>query len=177
MTTDRIRSYADAIVAFAGGEDALDAVEDELLSLARAIDGSDELRRRLTGIHLPVANRLAFVESELLRAAHPATRSALSLVIAAERVGGLAKIADEVARRAAAAREEELAEVYVAVPLDKKRETALKQALERVTGKKLELKVYVDDSVVGGVRARIGDTVIDGSVARRLTDLRTRLGG
>jgi F-type H+-transporting ATPase subunit delta len=39
------------------------------------------------------------------------------------------------------------------------------------------MRVTVDPSVVGGVRARVGDTVIDGSVARRLSQLRTRING
>lgn len=177
MTTERTRRYAEAIVALATAEDALEAVEDELLTVARAIDRNDELREQLTDIHLPVSQKLRFVESDVLQAAHPATRSALAMVISAERAGEIATIADEVARRAAAAREEELAEVYVAVPLDESRQQALREALERATGKKLDLKVYVDDSVVGGVRAKIGDTVIDGSLARRLTDLRARVGG
>ena len=176
MTIERTRQYAEAIVALATGEDALDAVEDELLVLARAIDGNDELRERLTDIHHPVDAKLRFVSSDVLAAAHPATRAAVAMVIGAERVGDLAAIADEVARRAAAAREEELAEVYVAVPLSEHRQQALKQALERATGKRLDLKIHVDESVVGGVRARIGDSVIDGSIARRLADLRTRLG-
>jgi F-type H+-transporting ATPase subunit delta len=44
--------------------------------------------------------------------------------------------------------------------------------LSRATGKDLELKVIVDPSVIGGVVARVGDVVIDGSVARRLAMLR-----
>jgi len=177
MSSDRNLRYAEAIVTLARGEDALDVVEDELLAVARAVDGNEELRQRLTDIHLPVARRLGFVESEAMAAAHPATRTALATIIAAERAGDLAAIAQEVARRAAAARDEELAEAYVAVPLDDARRAALKDALERATGRKLDLKVIVDPSVVGGVRARIGDTVIDGSLLRRLTDLRTRVGG
>jgi len=177
MSSDRNLRYAEAIVTLARGEDALDVVEDELLAVARAVDGNEELRQRLTDIHLPVARRLGFVESEAMAAAHPATRTALATIIAAERAGDLAVIAQEVARRAAAARDEELAEAYVAVPLDDARRAALKDALERATGRKLDLKVIVDPSVVGGVRARIGDTVIDGSLLRRLTDLRTRVGG
>lgn len=177
MSSDRTLRYAEAIVTLARGEDALDVVEDELLEVARAVDGNEELRQRLTDIHLPVARRLTFVESDALSAAHPATRTALAMIIAADRVGDLAAIAQEVAQRAAAAREEELAEAFVAVPLDDTRKAALKDALERATGRKLDLKVIVDPSVVGGVRARIGDTVIDGSVLRRLTTLRTRVGG
>jgi F-type H+-transporting ATPase subunit delta len=175
--TDRTSAYAQAVVALADGEGALDVVEDELLAVARAVDGNEDLRQRLIDIHLPLAQRLTFVESSVLEAAHPATRSALAMLIAAERVGDLGAIAKQVAERAAASRDEELAEVVVAVQLDDKRRKALKNALERATDRKLDLKVIVDESVVGGVRARIGDTVIDGSVLRRLTDLRTRIGG
>lgn len=175
--TDRTSAYAQAVVALATGEGALDAVEDELLTVARAVDDNEELRQRLIDIHLPLAQRLSFIESSVLEAAHPATRGALAMLLAAERIGELSKIAMEVAERAAASRDEEVAEVVVAVPLDDRRKAALKKALERATGRKLDMKVIVDDSVVGGVRARIGDTVIDGSLGRRLTDLRTRVGG
>lgn len=177
MTSERTNGYAEAVVALATAEDALDAVEDELLTVARAVESNEDLRRQLTDLHLPVGRRLTFVESEVLTAAHPATRSALAMVIAADRVRELTDIAELVSERAARARDEELAEVYVAVPLDDARRAALKQALERATGRTLDLKVYVDESVVGGVRAKIGDTVIDGSLASRLSDLRTRVSG
>jgi len=177
MTTERTSAYAQAVIALAEGEGALEAVGTELRTIAHAVDGSDELRQRLTDTNLPVGQRLKFVESDVLRAAHPATRSAIAMIIAAERAGELAAIADAVATQAAARRERELAEVYVAAPIDEPRQRALVEALERATGKRLDVQVYVDPTVVGGVRAKIGDTVIDGSVARRLQDLRTRVGG
>jgi F-type H+-transporting ATPase subunit delta len=173
--TDRTHHYAQAVVALAEAEDALGAVEDELLAVARAIDGSDELRRQLTDQHLPIGSRLTFAESAALQAAHPATRSALALLIAADRIGDIAAIADVVASEGAARRDAEVAEVYVAAPLDDAKREALKAALERATGKRLDMKVFVDESVVGGVRAKIGDTVIDGSLASRLDEMRTRV--
>ena len=176
MTTERTSRYAEAIVAIATGEGGLDAVEGELLTVARAIDGNEELRRHLIDQQLPVGQRLTLLESSVLTAAHPATRSALALLIAADRMNELTAIATEVALRASASRDEEFAEVFVAVPLDDSRKAALKAALERATGRSLDLRFVVDDSVVGGVRARIGDTVIDGSLLRRLTDLRARVG-
>jgi F-type H+-transporting ATPase subunit delta len=177
MTTQATSAYADAVVVLARGEGALDTVQDELLTVARTVEGSEPLRSRLTDAQLPVGNRLAFVESDVLRATHPATRAALAMLIASGRAGELTAIAEAVARTAAADRDRELAEVRVAVPLDEARKQQLREALERATGKRLELKVYVDESVVGGVSARIGDTVIDGSLARRLEDLRTRATG
>lgn len=173
--SNRTDGYAAAIVALADGEDALAVVEDELLEVARAVADNDDLRATLTDESMPVASRLAFVDSQALQGAHRSTRSALSLVVAAGRTGDLSAIAEEVARRAAAARDRELAEVTVAVPLGDTQRESLQRALEEATGKQLEMKVHVDDRVVGGVRAKVGDTVIDGSVARRLEDVRTRV--
>ncbi len=51
----------------------------------------------------------------------------------------------------------------------------LAEALGRATGKNVELKTVVDPSVIGGVVARVGDQVIDGSIRRRLELARERL--
>jgi len=174
--TDNTTVYAEAIVAMARAERALDTVADELLSLARSIDGNNDLREKLVDIHLPLGNRLAFVESTALQAAHPATRTALATIITAGLVSRIGEIAQAVAGIAATARNHELAEIRVAQPLDDARLDALRQALERAVGKSLDVKVVVDPSVLGGVHARIGDQVIDGSLARRLADVRSRLG-
>jgi F-type H+-transporting ATPase subunit delta len=61
------------------------------------------------------------------------------------------------------------------VPLDKERREKLAQALSEATGKDVELKVIVDPSIVGGIVARVGDQVIDGSIRRRLELARERL--
>lgn len=169
--------YADAIVAIARAEDALETVENELLVVARTVDDNAELRERLSDSTMPLGKRLAFVESEALAAAHPSTRTALAAIISAGKATELTAIATAVAEAAAAERERELAEVRVAVPIDDDRREQLHEALEAATGKRLEMKVFVDEDLVGGVRAQIGDTVIDGSVARRLDDARTRFAG
>lgn len=173
--SERTGRYADAIVALARAEGALDTVERELLTIAQAVEDHRELRDRLTDVQTPVGARMRFVESEALGAASRATRAALAAVVAADRGGDLLDIARQVAERAAAGRDRELAEVYVAEELSDERREALRRALERATGKDLDLKVFVDESLIGGVRAKVGDTVIDGSVARRLDDIRTRL--
>ena len=45
-------------------------------------------------------------------------------------------------------------------------------ALGKATGKKVEVKVVVDESVIGGIVARVGDVVIDGTVSNAITELR-----
>jgi F-type H+-transporting ATPase subunit delta len=54
------------------------------------------------------------------------------------------------------------------VELDAERRRRLAGALSRLTGRDVDLEVIVDPAVVGGVTARIGDEVIDGTVRRRL---------
>lgn len=173
---DRTNGYAKAVVALATAEDALDTVDSELRTIARSVEGSTDLRDHLADRQVPVAQRLRFVESEVLTAAHPATRAALAMLIAADRVLDLDGIAQRVSETAAEARDRDLAEVWVATELDATQRDQLREALERATGKRLDLRVVVDPDVVGGVRAQIGDTVIDGSLARRLDEVKTRIG-
>ena len=48
-------------------------------------------------------------------------------------------------------------------------------ALSRATGKNVEVKVIIDESVLGGIVATIGDTVIDGTVRHRLDQLKEQI--
>ncbi len=67
------------------------------------------------------------------------------------------------------------ARVRVAVALRPDEEQALRQALERYFHRPLELEIIVDPSILGGVRVRVGDTVIDGSLRGKLDALRRHL--
>ena len=62
----------------------------------------------------------------------------------------------------AAEANKEVAEVRSAVPLTDDQRKRLADALNKATGKEVEVKVVVDPSVLGGVVAQVGDTVIDG---------------
>ena len=65
-----------------------------------------------------------------------------------------------------------MAEVRSAVPLDDATVERLAAALGKATGKRVEVKVIVDESVVGGIVARVGDVVIDGSLAHAMSQVR-----
>jgi len=68
-------------------------------------------------------------------------------------------------------------EVTTAVPLTDKLRLAFEAALRKLTGKKVELVPVVDDKVVGGVRIRIGDHVMDDTLAARLDGIRGAMSG
>ena len=67
------------------------------------------------------------------------------------------------------------ADVTSAAPLSPEKTKALEESLSQVTGKKVELSVSVDPELLGGVVARIGSTVYDGSVKTQLRRMRQEL--
>ena len=78
-------------------------------------------------------------------------------------------------RISAAEANKEVAEVRSAVALTDDQKVRLAEALGKATGKQVELKVVIDPSVLGGVVAQVGDTVIDGSVRSKLDQLEVRV--
>ena len=69
------------------------------------------------------------------------------------------------------------ATVITAVPISDDERRAVTQRLQEVTGKEIVLEAQVDPEIIGGLVARVGDRVIDGSTRGRLLDLRRRLAG
>jgi F-type H+-transporting ATPase subunit delta len=94
------------------------------------------------------------------------------MVVTAGRIQDLPQIVDRFVEQAAQLRDHEVAEVRSAVPLTPQQERRLAEALSTATGKQVELKVVIDTSVMGGLVARVGDVVIDGSVRNRLDQIR-----
>jgi F-type H+-transporting ATPase subunit delta len=67
------------------------------------------------------------------------------------------------------------AEVVTAVPLREDQERALQSALSHATGRTVRLSTQVDPAIIGGLVARIGSTVYDGSLTRQLEKMKVRL--
>jgi F-type H+-transporting ATPase subunit delta len=172
---DRIDGYAQGIFDIARAEGSLEAVENELFQFSQLFQGNEALREKLTDQSLPVEKRQAIVEDLLGQKASSLTVNLISFLVGAGRARELPEIVDRLVERAAAERQREVAEVRAAIMLDEEQQRRLTEALEKATGKKIELKVIQDPSVLGGVVARVGDTVIDGTVRRRLDQLRESL--
>jgi F-type H+-transporting ATPase subunit delta len=175
---DLTRGYAQALFSVAEAEGALDEVGDELFRFARALEKEARLRNALTDITLPPERKRKVLGDVLGKKANPHTVNLLAFVVEQGRARDLGAIVDELVRLAAERRERAVAEVRTAVPLSGPQEKRLAEALSRATGKRIELKVIVDpETVVGGVVARVGDQVFDGSVRRRLDMARERMSG
>ena len=175
MSDARIEAYSRALFEVAQAEGNLQIVEDELFRMARAIEANEKLRSTLTDATIPAARRQQVVEELLGGKASNTTIQLVSLIIGAGRGRDLPAIVDKVVKRASSAQNKDLAEVRTAVALTPEQESRLAAALEKATGKKVNLKVVVDPSVLGGVVATVGDSVIDGSVRTRLDQVKSRL--
>jgi len=175
MSNERIDAYAEALLGVARAEGRLDEVEDELFRFGRSLEASESLRTTLTDELIPPAKRQAVVEDLLGGKASSTTTQLLSFVVGSGRAGDLPAIISTLVERAAATKSRALAEVRSAVALTDDQKARLAAALANATGKQVELKVIVDPTVLGGLVAQVGDTVIDGSVRSRLDQIKSLL--
>jgi len=175
MSDNRIEGYARGLFEIARAEGTLDEVEDELFRFARSFEGSDALRTALSDEQIPPAKRQAIIEDLLGGKATSTTTQLISMVVGSGRTRDLPAIVDLLVARASSAKHQEFAEVRTAVALTADQVTRLAAALANATGKQVNLKVVVDPSVLGGLVATVGDTVIDGSVRTRIDQLKSRL--
>ncbi len=67
--------------------------------------------------------------------------------------------------------------VVSAIELEKDLQNKIQDTLEKITGKKVELTASVDPSIIGGVIAKVGDLVLDGSIRTQLASLKGSIKG
>ena len=172
-----IRGYAEALFRVVQAEGELERVEDELFRFGKVLESNHELKQVLSDQSVDRTQRLKVLDELLADKVSSHTLGLLSFVVEQGRARHLPEILEEVTRLAAEARNSVVAEVRSAVPLDEDQQKRLAEALSGATGKRVEVKVIVDPSVIGGVVATVGDTVIDGSVKRKLAELKSQVGG
>lgn len=151
-------------------------VARELDHLAALYESSPELRSALANpaLHEPV--RLAILEGVLDRCAAPEVVRKLAAVMLRRR---RIYLLPEVARLFDAESDRRLnrveADITSAVPLNDDQARRVIDALESYTGKHVRAEFDVDPELIGGVRARIEDVILDGSLRNRLERLKEHL--
>ena len=178
MATDElIHGYAQALFSIVRAEGELDRVENELYHFGKLLESNHELKQALSDKAIDRDQRAKVLEQILSGKVSPHTLGLLEFIVAQGRARQLPQILGELSDLAAEARSAVVAEVRSAVPLDGPQREQLASALSKATGKKVEVKVVVDPSVIGGIVSKVGDTVIDGTVRRRLEQLKEQVRG
>lgn len=175
MATDVITGYAEGLFKVVQAEGEIDRVEDELFRFAKTLESNNDLKQALADQSLDRAQRVRILEELLGEKFSSHTVGLLAFIVTQDRARQMSQILKQLSDLAAEAKRSVVAEVRSAVPLDEEQRSRLAQALEKNLGKKVEVKVLVDPSVIGGIHTKIGDTVIDGSIRRRLEQLREQV--
>ena len=155
----------------------LDDVEDELFRFGRSVQSNAALRAALTDRAASVEAKTELLHSLLGGRANPVTERLVVRLVTRPRGRSLEAGLEAMSRLAAARRGRAVAVVTSAVPLTDGQKQRLGAALAKLYGRQMHLNLDVDPSVLGGISVRVGEEVIDGTIAERLAEASRRLAG
>jgi F-type H+-transporting ATPase subunit delta len=170
------RRYARAILEIGGAQNNLDRIGADLRTLAKAMHDSPELMSLLANPAIRRADRRRVVDALLQRiAAQPHTQNLVYLLLDGERLSSLPGISRELDAMIESKAGRASAEIVSAKPLDPSQLSQITAALEKLSGKHITITKREDPDLLGGVLAKVGDTVYDGSLRTQLKNLRDEL--
>ena len=170
------RRYARALFGLAKEDGKTTEAVAELDTLASLFEQSPELREALIVPLYPVKERIAVLkavsQSENLSGL---VTNFYAFLVEQRRMVDFAGIREEYARLVDLDSGLVTAEVRSASPLDERKQDRLRRALSDRTGMEVKLDVVIDESLIGGAIAKVGDLVFDGSIRAQLEGLRANL--
>jgi F-type H+-transporting ATPase subunit delta len=169
------RRYAKALLEAAIESNQIQAVENDVESLSTAVKGSKEFVNFLKSPIIKCGRKRTILAALFKSNISPMTNSFLQLLLDKGRESALPEILDQFS----ILRDEGLgimtAKVVVAEKLTAGQTDSIRKRLTSLTNKEIKINMTTDAAIIGGVVARIGDTVYDGSIAHQLDQLRQRM--
>jgi F-type H+-transporting ATPase subunit delta len=176
VTGSLARRYARAVLEIGNEHGNLDKIGADLRTLAKVMHDSAELQTALTNPAIRRADRRKVIDALLQRiGAAQHTKNLVYLLLDGERLASVAAISREVDAMIEARSGRLSAEVTSARPLDASQLSEIINTLEKLSGKKVTVTRREDADLLGGVVAKLGDTVYDGSLRTQLRTLRDEL--
>lgn len=170
------RRYARAIMELASDAKIVEKVGADLRSFAAAYKAEPALAEVLANASYRKAQRRAVADAVLTRlGAQPLTKTFVNLLLDKERLAAIPDIAREVDAMVEERAGRVQAEVTSAAPLTPAQLTQITATLEKLSGKKVVVAKKEDPNLLGGVIAKVGDVVYDGSLRTQLRVLRDNL--
>lgn len=173
MASSAAKRYAQAVFELGKEKGSLDAWQRDLERLGQ-LSANREAEAFLANPSVSREKKVAMVDKALGKA-QPEALNLGRLLVERDRISDAAAISDAFEDMVRADRGIVVAEVTTAEKLSKAEQEMVRERLEALVGKKVEMRTAVDESIIGGIVARVGDTLIDGSVVSQLRKLRQRL--
>ena len=168
------RRYAGAMFDIAIKQDTLDRTLDDVQGLGQLF-AKHTLAYLLREPKVALQRKENALRDTLSDRVLPTSLNLALLVVQRGLVEVMPNIAAELQQMVLDYKNQATAEVTTAAPMDASQQALVKQALERQTGKTILLQTRVNPEILGGVVARVGDQIIDGSVQQRLQVLKRQL--
>ncbi len=169
------RKYGTAIFEIANEDNKLEEYGRELADVSQALFAQAELKDFLTNPQIQPEDKKQVLLRLLKDQVSPMMMNFLLLLVDKRRIVLLEAINDCYQELSNKAQGIIVADVTMAYELKAELRSRLSSKLESVTGKKVQLRTHQDQSIIGGVVVKIGDTRIDGSVIGRLQALKAEL--
>ena len=168
------RRFAQAVFQIALENNALDTWMDDLTLLANAIVNR-EFVDFVDAPEIPTDRKLAVIQETLKDSLSPLALNFISLLATRSISYVLPDVVTQFELLLNEHRGIEHAEVVTAVSLSDEQEQRVSQLLKDMVGKDIRLTTRVDPQILGGLVARVGDKVIDGSTRTRLSAMRLNI--
>jgi F-type H+-transporting ATPase subunit delta len=178
IETSLAKRYAKALVEIGVEKDAVEKYGRDLSELATMMETSRDFFELLVNPVFPREDkkRVAGLILDKL-GTDPVVRNFVNLLIDRKRIDQLVGIEKAFRSQVDDLRGITRGEVTSAIPLDADELNRITMALSRSTGKKVILTPKVDPSLIGGLFAKVGDTVLDGTIRTQLNQLKESLKG
>lgn len=173
MARGAAKRYAQAVLDLAKERGTLDAWHEDLRQLSALM--SDPAVVSFFASPRPTEEQKRAVLDQTLVNGQPEAKNLARLLLDRQRLDDLPAIYELFQEGVRAERGIVVADVSTAEPLGPLEQALVQERLQAMTGKQVELRLRVDPDLIGGIVARIGDTLIDGSVISQLRRLRARL--
>ncbi len=172
------RRYAKALFAVGKENDAYEAYNQTLQGVAGLYTSTPEVADALTNPLYPIDVRQKVMVSLIdSMGVDKVPANFLNLLVEKKRADILPEIAEEFRMMVDEEKNISHGSVTSAVELSDELQAKIKAALEKLTGKQVELSTSVDPSLIGGIVAKVGDLVLDGSIKTQLAGLKDSIRG
>ncbi|HEX9057692.1 MAG TPA: ATP synthase F1 subunit delta [Ktedonobacterales bacterium] len=168
------RRFAEAVMDIALQQGAVDRWLADVRLIGEAF-GNRQLAFVLREPNIPAQRKELIVRDLLANKVRPDALNLALVLVQDNLVEAGPRLAQEFERLYDEYRGQAKAQVITAMPLDGQEREQIANRLRELTGKRIILEERVDPAILGGVVARVGDTLIDGSVKRRLAVLRDQI--